>query len=117
MVNARKKGNRGELEWIRFVVRHLGGEGRRTPNSGGLSVKSDVRFYRNVLEGTHHEVKRQERWCLPAWIAQAERDAGSRIWFLPFRRNNGRWYVAMDAEDMMVFLARLQEAEDARSGD
>jgi len=117
VVNANRKGKGGEHEAGKLVCKHLGGEYRRTPNSGGLNVKSDIRFYGNALEGWHVEVKRQERWSLPKWIRQARRDAGAKPWLIPFRRNDECWYICMEAEDFLVLVAELQEAEDGRDTD
>ncbi len=42
MVNQRNKGKRGELEVVKIINKALGTNVRRTPNSGGLSIKGDI---------------------------------------------------------------------------
>lgn len=81
------------------------GSGRRTPGSGSQGVPGDVW---GVIQHWHIEVKRQEKWSLPAWIKQAEQDSQGKPWFIPFRRNRSPWYVALRLEDLIELL-KLEE--------
>jgi len=107
----RTKGSRGELEVGKLIVKHLGGFCPRTPNSGGLDIKSDVRPKGNVLEGWHVECKRQELIKMPAWMAQARADAGMNPWMVPFRRSNEPWMVTMEFEDFLALIAEVADGE------
>ena len=42
MINSQKKGKRAELEVAKLINKYLGTNVRRTPNSGGLSIKGDI---------------------------------------------------------------------------
>ena len=58
------------------------------------------------LPGVHLEVKRCERWALPAWIAQAERDAAAMMDGIPcvvFRSNREPWRVCLRLDDFLKF--------------
>lgn len=58
------------------------------------------------LPGIHAEVKRHERWELPAWIKQAEQDAARMRDGAPavfFRSNRQPWMVAMHMDDFLRF--------------
>ena len=41
-INSRDKGNRAEREVAKTINRYLGTNCRRTPLSGGLSIKGDI---------------------------------------------------------------------------
>jgi hypothetical protein len=116
MKHPQEKGKRAEREWIALVTHHLGGTGKRTPNSGGLDIKSDVRFWGNALADWHHEVKHQERLSVLAWIRQAQRDAGLKLWCIPFRTNQTGFRVVLDAADFLNLVAELQELRGKGSG-
>jgi len=106
---SKRKGKTAEREVGKKCEDALGGSVKRTPCSGGLDMKGDLRPHGNILEGWHMEIKRQESWSVPAWIRQAEGDAGSSPWVLWMRRSNCPWRVVMDAEDWLRLMSELQE--------
>ena len=106
---SKRKGKTGEREFGKLCEKFLGGSAKRTPCSGGLDIKGDLRPSGNILSAFHVEVKRQEKWSLPAWIGQAVADAGARPWVLAVRRSNCPWRVVMDAEDWLRLMSELQE--------
>lgn len=104
---SRRKGSRGELEVAKVFADH-GFNVRRTPNSGGLSIKGDL----IGLDGYSVEVKRQERLAIPAWLRQAHRDAGIDVPLLIFRTSAtlkadplSRWHVTLPLDDFAALLA------------
>lgn len=103
------KGKNAEREFGKLCEGYLGGSVRRTPCSGGLDMKGDLRPMGNILSDFSLEVKRQEKWSVPAWIRQAEADAGGKPWVLAMRRNKEPWRVVMDAEDWLRLMSELQE--------
>ena len=100
--SSRQKGSRGELAF-RDLLRKFGFQAERT-GRGYNAPKDDIA---HNIEGVHFEVKAQETWCLPKWLRQAENDAGPhRTPVVAFKKNHGRWYVALPAS---AFLMLLQE--------
>ena len=56
------------------------------------------------LPGLHLEVKRRERWALPEWIDQAERNAAAMLDGAPvvvFRSNRQSWWVCIRLDDFL----------------
>ncbi len=100
----RDKGAIGERE-VAAVFRSHDFDVDRVPNSGGLRIPGDL--YGSVP--LHVEVKRQEVWRLPLWIAQTEADAAGAPWLLAFRRNRSPWYGAAPL-DYLVGLLRESAA-------
>jgi hypothetical protein len=68
---SRNKGARGERE-VAKLFESRGWEAVRTPASGGMQWKGDLQ---HNIPGLHTEIKFCEKWCIPAWIKQAEADA------------------------------------------
>lgn len=94
---SRDKGARGERE-VAHVWTDAGFPCHRTPNSGGLIIPGDI----VGLDALHMEVKRQERWDVPAWLRQAHAEApDDTLPVVCFRRNArvndpcGLWHVAL----------------------
>jgi Holliday junction resolvase len=101
---SRDKGKRGERE-VADLFERAGVPARRTAalqadGQGGADVSL-------AIPGLHVEVKRAERIELPAWLAQAERDAPEGVEpVVIFRRSRDKWRAVVDAE----WLARLLSA-------
>lgn len=51
------------------------------------------------------EVKRQEKLCVPAWLKQAEQQAGTREPVLVFRQNGQPWRAVVRAEHYLSLLS------------
>ena len=87
---------------------------RRTPNSGGLSIKGDIIDLSGPLKGWSFECKRQEKLNIWNAIAQAKRDARHKKWAVVFSRNNeGRDYVCIDMVDFIELMI-LKESRNER---
>lgn len=117
---SRRKGAEAERELARLFANY-GFTARRTPNSGGLSVKDDLTGTGGepVIDGYLIEVKRCETLRLPEWLAKAHAVAGVRTPLLFFRRNRSssdplsRWHVVMPAEDYLGLQQELKEWQRA----
>ncbi len=111
---SRKKGARGELEVAAELGRH-GLSARRTPNSGGLAWRGDLQG----VEGYVIEVKRCERWNVPAWLVQAHAAAsGGEVPVLVMRRSvdggpAGRWHAVIPLEEFGRLVASDKRLQDA----
>lgn len=102
------------------VRRDLGHPGRAARTKGG-AFERDVRkqleaagYFVRKLDGAGDflalrdgerpkmgECKRQERWQVPEWIAQAEADAGENDWLLICKRSNRPAYVIQPLEQYL----------------
>lgn len=102
-MNSRSKGQRGEREWANVLrVEFPELEFRRGLQSrGGGAEVADV----EGLPGFHFEVKRVENLAIWKALAQAENDADAQLVpVVAFRRNFGKWYVAIAAEHFFDLL-------------
>lgn len=94
MINSRRKGKAGELEWARLCREH-GYDCRRGQQFSGANGDADV----VGLPGIHIEVKRVERLDLESAMSQSRRDARpGELPVVAHRRNWGEWLVTMPAE-------------------
>jgi hypothetical protein len=104
-VNSRRKGVRGELEFIQdHLAPHWPAACRNLDQYG--PQKQDCL---NVA-GVHWQIKRTERLSLWAALRQAETEAAATdLPIVAFRRNRSAWYCALDADELIALL-RLREA-------
>ena len=82
----------------------------------GFEARRDGRLdddLQHNIEGYHFEVKHRETLALPAWLRQAERDAGERVPVVAFRRNNEPWRAVLP---LPVLLRLLKELHDSGRG-
>lgn len=105
-MNSRSKGQRGEREWIKFLLARFpeftGLIKRGLQSRGGGAEVPDVEGFPEY----HWEVKRVER--LNVWEAQAQavRDApDGKIPALAYRRNRGEWWVSFPAAHALELVA------------
>ena len=104
---SRTKGSRGERE-VAEKLRENGFEASRNARNGisGMAGGQDIS---HSLDGYWIEVKRAEKWSLPAWIRQAERDAGDEeVPLVVFRSSRQPWRVVLDFDK---FLELMREAK------
>lgn len=108
-MNSRAKGCRGEREW-RDQLRAAGFKSaRRGQQFSGGSDSPDVVC--EELPGIHWEVKRVEAGNLYNWLAQAERDAGTKIPHVAHKRNGQGWVVISRAEDFLNLLKQYIQSQ------
>lgn len=94
----RNKGAAAEREVAAIINDRLGTDLRRTPLSGGMTWKGDIRGW----DGMHVEVKRQERLSIPAWVKQAEDDCPEGdIPLVVFRQSREPWRVVIRLDDLL----------------
>jgi hypothetical protein len=99
---ARRKGLVGERE-VADIFEANGWTVRGLESSGDwLAFKGGPLPERPAL---HLEVKRQERWRLPEWLAQARAEAPAGIApVVVFRQNRGEWYACMPLADLLPLI-------------
>lgn len=97
----REKGKRGEREFAELLKTH------------GFDARRDGRLDDDLahnVDGYHFEIKRRETLALPAWIRQAEDDAGDRAAIVAHRRSNERWRATVCDATVLVRLLALEQA-------
>ena len=102
MVNSRRKGKRGELEFAHYLEAH-GIEARRGQQHRGGGDAPDVI---HSIDGVHFEVKRVETLRLQEAIDQAAADAGDLVPVVAHKRNRGRWYATLPMDELIRMLRR-----------
>lgn len=106
---ARTKGSRYELELAADAAAAGLPVLRRTPNSGGLHIKGDLKGW----EGWSIEAKRQERLAIWACLDQAQRQASpGEVPLLVFRRNQGSSFACLPWREFLGVLVELQGARN-----
>jgi len=114
MINARTKGNQGERDWRTILNKKFGTRYERTPLSGGMDLKGDVRkafgSKPSIIDEYHWEVKRVEKINIHNCFHQAVRDARNNTTpVVAFRKNSDQWKICIDAEDFLNILLELEE--------
>jgi hypothetical protein len=103
-VNSRRKGARGELE---FIQQHLAPHWPDACRNLD-QFKADKRDCLNVA-GVHWQIKRTERLDLWAAIHQAQTEAAANdVPVVAFRRNRSGWNCIVTADELIALL-RLKD--------
>ena len=98
MINSKKKGKTGELEFCQWLREMLGLEARRGVQYKGDKDAPDVI---TSLEGVHFEVKRTESLNIYKAMKQAIGDAGDHVPVVAHRRSREDWLLILKAEDIV----------------
>lgn len=106
---SKNKGARYEGKVAKIINDALGTNLRRTPASGGLGIKGDLRdadgpYLSGKLAGWVVEVKCQEKINIWKCIEQARDQAGNKKWLLAFSRNYEDDYVCMSIHDWLELI-------------
>lgn len=104
-INSRRKGARGENEFIkRFLVPYWPEACRNLDQYG--PKKNDCLN----AAGAHWQIKRAERADIWSWIRQADEEAApTEVPIVAFRRNRSDWYCVIPADELVALL-RLRES-------
>ena len=103
MINSGQKGKRYERAIAKKINKFLGTNLRRTPNSGGLSLKGDILEINpaSPVFEFHFELKNQKSLHLPKWWKQTLDDCPvSKTPMLVFRMS-GEDLVALGLNDWL----------------
>ena len=113
-LNANKKGKRFELQVAKYLSREFETEIRRTPNSGGLSIKGDIMATQGILSEYNWECKNQEKLNIWKALEQSANDCiGSQKQpLVVFTKNFEKDYVALRLEDFVQLLLELKQLRD-----
>ena len=106
--NSQRKGK----EFERVVAKRLGG--RRTPGSGSMDIKGDVRNLSGPFADFVIECKHQESGSLWAFVRQAvaEVAGAAKSWVVVWKRNHCEPVAVMDFNEWACLVERIGELED-----
>jgi len=110
-MNSNKKGKRFELQVAKYLSKEFNSEIRRTPNSGGLSIKGDIMATQGILSEFNWECKNQEKLNIWKALEQSANDCiGSHKQpLVVFTKNYEKDYVALRLEDFTQLLLELED--------
>lgn len=113
MINSKRKGAKGELEFAKLCSEY-GFDSRRTQQyCGNTGDAADI----VGLPGIHVEVKRVEALNINKAMEQSERDAYQKgdngIPIVAHRKNRADWLITMKAGDWLSMFAKTKSASDA----
>ena len=110
-MNANKKGKRFELQVAKYLSKEFDSEIRRTPNSGGLSIKGDIMATQGILSEFNWECKNQEKLNIWKALEQSANDCiGSHKQpLVVFTKNYEKDYVALRLQDFTQLLLELED--------
>ena len=111
-MNANQKGKRFERDVAKQLNNKFNTNVRRTPMSGGMSIKGDIIDINpdSVLYDYHWECKNQEK--LNIWKALAQARADKPMGKTPvvvFTKNFEKDYIALQYDDFVNILLELDE--------
>lgn len=124
----RDKGQRGERQVIEEIRKVFGVKYARTPLSGGMDIKGDIRKpfkqEKTICDMFHWEVKYQEHLNIWKSYEQAENDARKDPTnpqpLVAFRRNHSEWFAMLRLDMFLEILYELQswrQSEGAKGQD
>ena len=106
-INSQQKGKRAEREVAKLINKYLGTNVRRTPQSGGLSIKGDIIDINpdSAAFDYHFEVKDQKKLMIPKWWEQIYGDCPKGKIPINVFKMNARFYATLEFTDFLNFLA------------
>lgn len=116
MVDSRRKGIRGELEWRNWLIENLDQHARRGfGQSYGGSCRPDVE---TSIEGLHFEVKCVESLNVGKAYLQALRDAKpGHIPIVVHKKSRQPWMITLKADDIFEFAKIIEKAKANHDND
>ena len=111
-INANQKGKRFERDVAKQLNKAFNTNVRRTPMSGGMSIKGDIIDINpdSILSEFHFECKNQEKLNIWKALAQSRSDCPRRkIPLVVFTKNHERDFVTIEFNDFINLLLELEE--------
>jgi Holliday junction resolvase len=111
-MNSQKKGKRFELQVAKYLSREFETEIRRTPNSGGLSLKGDIMATQGILSEFNWECKNQEKLNIWKALEQSANDcigSHNKKPLVVFTKNFEKDYIACELETFVQLLLELEQ--------
>jgi len=114
-LNSKKKGDRFERDVAKKLNKVFKTNVRRTPMSGGMSIKGDIIDINpdSILFDYHWECKNQEKLNIWKALEQARNDKPmGKTPVVVFRKNFEKDYACLEFEDFMNLLLTIQQLQD-----
>jgi len=110
-MNSQKKGKRFELSISKYLSKMFNEDIKRTPNSGGLSLKGDIMATKGILSEFNWECKNQEKLNIWKALEQSANDCiGSHKQpLVVFTKNFEKDYIACEMETFVQLLLELEQ--------
>ena len=110
-INSQAKGKRAEREVAKLINKYLDTNVRRTPQSGGLSIKGDIIDINpdSAAYQFHFEVKDQKKLMIPKWWEQIDDDCPVAKTPVNVFKMNAQFYATMQFTDWLSLLAEIEE--------
>jgi Holliday junction resolvase len=117
-INSQAKGKRAEREVAKLINRYLGTNVRRTPQSGGMSIKGDIIDINpdSAAYQFHFEVKDQKKLMIPKWWEQIDDDCPIAKTPVNVFKMNAQFYATMQFTDWLSLLAEIEELKESNRG-
>jgi hypothetical protein len=111
MINSQNKGKKAERDVAKEINKYLGTNVRRTPQSGGMSIKGDIIDINpnSAAFDYHFEVKNQKNLSIKKWWEQIYSDCPPGKTPVNVFKMNAKFYVTLELKDWLSSLAELQE--------
>ena len=118
MINSQKKGKRAELAVAKDINLYLGTNVRRTPQSGGMSIKGDIIDINpdSPVFKYHFEVKDQKKLMIPKWWEQIYDDIPLGKTPVNVFKMNAKFYATLEFKDWLCQLAEMEELKETIIG-
>lgn len=112
-LNSQKKGKRFELQVAKYLSKEFETSIRRTPNSGGLSIKGDIMATQGILSEFNWECKNQEKLNIWKALEQSKNDCATmgnrKKALVVFTKNFEKDYLACELETFVQLLLELEQ--------
>ena len=114
-INSQAKGKRAEREVAKLINRYLDTNVRRTPQSGGMSIKGDIIDINpdSPAYQFHFEVKNQKKLMIPKWWEQIDDDCPVAKTPVNVFKMNAQFYATMQFTDWLSLLAEMEELKES----
>jgi len=113
-INSQQKGKRAEREVAKLINKYLETNVRRTPNSGGLSIKGDIIDINpdSPAFDYYFEVKDQKKLMIPKWWEQIYNDMPLGKIPVNVFKMNAKFYATLEFKDWLSLLVELKELRE-----
>ena len=114
-INSQAKGKRAEREVAKLINKYLGTNVRRTPQSGGMSIKGDIIDINpdSSAYQFHFEVKDQKKLMIPKWWEQIDDDCPVAKTPVNVFKMNAQFYATMQFTDWLSLLTEMEELKES----
>ena len=115
-INANAKGKRAEREVAKLINQHLSTNVRRTPQSGGMSIKGDIIDINpdSPAFDYHFEVKDQKKLMIPKWWEQIYDDLPPGKIPVNVFKMNAKFYATLEFKDWLSLLVEIKELKETQ---